>query len=430
MLKIASCLTSFFLLFLFSICIDVRADVAFTSAIVVNSNNGKILYSYNADDRIYPASLTKMMTAYVVFDNIKKGVIGMYDKVDKKTYNSKKLESIFPYSNEITIKDLLLKIIVNSLNTPSEILAIETYGNVKSFVDEMNKKAKQFGMTNTHFVNTHGLFNENHYSTARDLANLSIRLVNDFPEYAEMFNITEYINNAEDLEQKTSIIQKNIKGVKGSKTGYISASGFNIAMWGDYDVNDVKEKQKVDHIFAVLIGAKTKQERDELMLKLLSSTIKNKFNASKNIKKNMNNYSKEIANILTFFGLKPEKYMSNRPKMRGTDNKYDYSSYKSEDEEEYFDFTLPNENEQQKEKEELDKNLKNMINVRDRNDNNSDNYNTKEVDNNDIEEYKRDANDDDDDEFMNSLDTSSERNEKNFNLSIKPKSKNRFYMVR
>ena len=424
MLKILSCFTSFFLFIFFSISTSVFANAPFTSAIVVNSNNGKILYSYNADDKIYPASLTKMMTAYVVFDNIKKGVIGLYDEVDKKKYHSQKLESIFPYSNDVTIKDLLLKIIVNSLNTPSEILAIETYGNVKSFVDEMNKKAKQFGMKDTHFVNTHGLFNENHYSTARDLANLSIRLVNDFPEYAEMFNITEYINSAEDLEQKTSTIQQNIKGVKGSKTGYIKASGYNIAMWGDYDFQGEDGKQKTDHIFAVLIGAQTRQERDELMLKLLSSTIKNNFNSPKNIKQSAKNYDEEISSILKFFGLKPEKYMSNRPKKRGEGKKYDYYDYINDDEYDE-DFELPIENDRQKKDEDLDKNLKNMINVRDKNDVNNNIDNQYEEDG-----EKFDNNEKNNDEFMDTLKNSTERNDAKFNLSMRTKSKNRFYIVK
>ena len=256
------------------------------------------------------------------------------------------------------------------------------------------------------------------------MANLSIRLVNDFPEYAEMFNITEYINSAEDLEQKTSTIQQNIKGVKGSKTGYIKASGYNIAMWGDYEFQGEDGKQKTDHIFAVLIGAQTRQERDELMLKLLSSTIKNNFNSPKNIKQSAKNYNEEISSILKFFGLKPEKYMSNRPKKRGEGKKYDYYDYIN-DEEYDEDFELPIENDRQKKDEDLDKNLKNMINVRDKND----------VNNNVDNQYeegreKFDNNEKNNDEFMDTLKNSTERNDTRFNLSMKSKNKNRFYIVK
>lgn len=420
----------FIFLFLFSSNTIFKVSLAennyFTSAIVVNSNNGKILYSYNADEKIYPASLTKLMTAYVVFDNIKKGVIGMNDKIDKKTYNSKKLENIFPYSSNITIKDLLLKMIVNSLNTPSEILALEVYGNTKTFINEMNKKAKQFGMSNTHFVNTHGLFNEKHYSTARDLANISIRIVNDFPEYAELFNITEYINSSEDLEEKTSTIQKNIKGVKGSKTGYINASGYNIAMWGDYE-NTEGKKKTTEHIFAVLIGAKTKQDRDNLMLKLLSSTMKNNFSKTTNINNNDKNYNNEIANILTFVGLKPENYLSNKPKMRSHNKNYTFenSTYQDEDGE-YIDFTLPQDNKNANDTfyDNEKRNLSDMIDVRDKQDTlkkniieqNDDIIEDEDEDNNEVLSFDNNKND------------NNKKSKDNFNFSVKQK--NRFYIAK
>ena len=345
MLKIASCLTSAFL-YCFSVFICKAESNLFTSAIVVNSNNGKILYSYNADKKIYPASLTKMMTAYIVFEKITQGVIGLYDTINIDNYRNANLHNMFPNQKQITIRDLLIKIIVNSKNTPAEILALEIYGNTKSFVAEMNKKAKQFGMTGTHFVNTHGLFNENHYSTARDIANISIRLISDFPEYAELFNITEYIDNEDEIETKTSTIQKNIKGVKGSKTGYISASGYNIAMWGLYENGTTKP----DNIFAVLIGAKSKQQRDELILKLLNATIKKEFNKDNNAP-NTTNY---LDDIMNFFGVKPEIYKAHQPTKRQTISKYNnLDDFNDNDNVDVFDnqsFELPNDyNEEQDE---------------------------------------------------------------------------------
>ena len=156
-------------------------NVPFTSSIVVNSKNGQILQSYYPDKVIYPASLTKMMTAYVAFSAIKQGVIGLYDKIDKDKYANYGIYRYFGRNDNVTIYDLLLKMIVNSINEVSTILAIEISENVGNFVETMNEYARKLKMTKTHFANPHGLFDKNHFSTARDMANLSIGLVHDFP---------------------------------------------------------------------------------------------------------------------------------------------------------------------------------------------------------------------------------------------------------
>ena len=122
----------------------------------------------------------------------------------------------------------------------------------------------EIGMKNTFFVNPHGLFNEKHQSTARDIAMLAIRLVYDFPKFAEYFGITNYIDENGNFKKKTSDIQQNIRGIAGSKTGYIDASGYNLAVWGKYGKK---------HIFAVVIGADNKVNRDALIIKLINQSI-------------------------------------------------------------------------------------------------------------------------------------------------------------
>ena len=271
-------------------------NMQFTSSIVVNSKNGQILQSYYPDRVIYPASLTKMMTAYVVFAAIKRGVIGLYDKIDKNKYASYGLYKYFSQDEDVTIYDLLLKMIVNSTNDTATILAIEVSENVGNFVEIMNDYARKIKMTKTHFVNPHGLFDKDHVSTARDMANLSIRLVHDFPNLSQLFGITDYLSN-DDFYEKTTVIQRKSVGLKGNKTGYVAASGYNIAAWGEYGMNE--------KIFAVLIGANSKYERDRLVMRLIGNSVK-EYNII-NRKENDKDVIKLMDSAANFFGIDKKK---------------------------------------------------------------------------------------------------------------------------
>ena len=272
-------------------------NMQFTSSIVVNSKNGQILQSYYPDRVIYPASLTKMMTAYVVFAAIKRGVIGLYDKIDKNKYASYGLYKYFSQDEDVTIYDLLLKMIVNSTNEAATILAIEVSENVHNFVETMNDYARKIKMTKTHFVNPHGLFDKDHVSTARDMANLSIRLVYDFPNLSQLFGITDYLSN-DDFYEKTTVIQRKSVGLKGNKTGYVAASGYNIAAWGEYGMNE--------KIFAVLIGANSKYERDRLIMRLIGNSVKEYSIINRN-KENDKNIMKLMDGAAEFFGFDKKK---------------------------------------------------------------------------------------------------------------------------
>lgn len=271
-------------------------NMPFTASIVVNSKNGQILQSYYPDRIIYPASLTKMMTAYVVFAAIKRGVIGLYDKIDKDKYASYGIYRYFDRNENVTVYDLLLKMIVNSTNEAATILAIEVSESVNNFVETMNDYARKIKMTNTHFANPHGLFDKNHFSTARDMANLSIRLVHDFPNLSQLFGITDYLSN-NDFYEKTTVIQRKSVGLKGNKTGYVAASGYNIAAWGEYGMNE--------KIFAVLIGANSKYERDRLIMRLIGNSVK-EYNII-NRKDRDGDINKLMDSAANFFGFDKKK---------------------------------------------------------------------------------------------------------------------------
>ena len=236
------------------------------------------------------------MTAYVVFAAIKRGVIGLYDKIDKDKYASYGIYRYFDRNENVTVYDLLLKMIVNSTNEAATILAIEVSESVNNFVETMNDYARKIKMTNTHFANPHGLFDKNHFSTARDMANLSIRLVHDFPNLSQLFGITDYLSN-NDFYEKTTVIQRKSVGLKGNKTGYVAASGYNIAAWGEYGMNE--------KIFAVLIGANSKYERDRLIMRLIGNSVK-EYNII-NRKDRDGDINKLMDSAANFFGFDKKK---------------------------------------------------------------------------------------------------------------------------
>ena len=292
----------FLKLCLFCVCLFVaRLNVNaisnnYTAAIVVDATNGEVLYSYEPDKRIFPASLTKMMTAYVAFDALNKGIIGLNDDTGFVINNAVNRNS--------KIKDLLYKIAVNSSNSMTNILAEETCGSVNDFVIMMNDFAKKIGMKDTHFVNTNGLYHVDHYSTARDIAKLSIRMVYDFPQYVDFFGTTNFIDENGEYNTKTSQIQEHLAGLEGGKTGYIDASGFNLAVWGKYN-------QK--HLFVVVIGADNKVSRDAVVIKLINLALKNS-----NILLEKKKYKDDsfIKKMFDFIGINYDEYKTPTPNKR------------------------------------------------------------------------------------------------------------------
>ena len=272
----------------------------YTSAIVVDAESGKIYYEHNADKKIYPASLTKMMTAYLTFEAIEQGVIGVNDKISMKTDKIIALHDNFIGKNA-TIKDLLYKLAVISNNNAGNLLAQEVSGDRDKFVLKMNEKAKKFKMKNTNFASPHGLFDENNYSTARDMAKLAIRLVYDFPKYSDFFSTTNYIDENGDYNTKTTQIQQNVRGVDGGKTGFLNASGNNLVIWG---------RQGDRNVFVVLIGTDTKKQRDGIALKLLNYAINSDGGYTHNLidKKTIKQKNKLYKDALFFVGIDADKY--------------------------------------------------------------------------------------------------------------------------
>lgn len=202
-------------------------DTEATHAIIVEVETGAVLLDKAADERMPPASMSKMMTAYVVFDMLKKGRAKLDDElpVSERAWRLGGSKMFVPLGGKVKIDDLLRGMIVQSGNDACLVLAEGLAGSQEAFVDLMNQKAKEIGLKDSHFANVDGLPDPNHWMTARDLATLAIRTIKDFPEYYKIYSEMEFAFNNIKQGNRNPLLYKNV-GADGLKTGHTEEAGY------------------------------------------------------------------------------------------------------------------------------------------------------------------------------------------------------------
>lgn len=192
-------------------------------------SNGKVLYAEEADRSWYPASLTKIMTAYVTFEALRQGTITRDTKLIS-TENSLKAPPSkigLPVGSEMSLDLGLRSLIIKSANDVAIMLAEAVAGNEPAFIARMNNTARRLGMTRTHFVNPNGLPIPGQVTTARDLARLATAVIKEFPEHAHYWATPQMRIGKRRLRSFNSLL-RSFDGADGIKTGFICDSGFNI----------------------------------------------------------------------------------------------------------------------------------------------------------------------------------------------------------
>jgi len=204
-------------------------DTEARRAIIVEVETGAVLLDKGTDERIPPASMSKMMTAYVVFGMLKSGRAKPSDvlPVSEEAWRLGGSKMFVPLGAEVSIDDLVHGMVVSSGNDACLVLAQGLAGSEATFVDLMNKKAQEIGLKNSHFANVSGLPDPNHWSTARDLATLAIRTIEDFPDYYKLYSQQEFIFNNIKQGNRNTLLYKNI-GADGLKTGHTQESGYSL----------------------------------------------------------------------------------------------------------------------------------------------------------------------------------------------------------
>ncbi|MFO1401511.1 MAG: D-alanyl-D-alanine carboxypeptidase family protein [Steroidobacteraceae bacterium] len=194
---------------------------------LVDYGSGQVIAGQGVDERHEPASLTKLMTAYVVFAALKDGRLKLTDNatISERAWRSDGSRSFMNVGSQVPVEVLLKGMIVQSGNDASIALAERIGGTEEAFVDMMNAYARRLGMGGTHFVDASGMPSPGHYSTAHDLATLSRALIRDFPEYYGLFALREYTWNNIHQQNRNGLLGRD-PSVDGIKTGHTESAGY------------------------------------------------------------------------------------------------------------------------------------------------------------------------------------------------------------
>lgn len=237
------------------------------ASIVVDTGTGAILHAVNPDERAYPASLTKMMTLYLVFDALKSKRLTPDQRLPVSAHAQNRPPSKLGLrvGETITVRDAITALVTRSANDVAVVVA-EALGETEArFAHLMTLRARELGMTRTVFRNASGLPNRHQVSTVRDMARLAIALQRDFPEYYHVFSTQSFTYRGQRHRNHNRLLT-SFEGADGIKTGYIRASGFNVA---------VAAERNGRRLIGVTFGGQSAAARDSHMEKLLS----NAFNA-------------------------------------------------------------------------------------------------------------------------------------------------------
>lgn len=233
------------------------------SIALVDVDSGNLLYSESDKELRYPASLTKMMTLYLLFEAIDNTKLTLDSKLAiSQNAASKPATNLFlKKGDSIRVSDAIKALVVRSANDVATAVAENLAGSEENFVKVMNIRAKELGMRSTNFINASGLPSKLQYSTANDMAKLAIALQKHYPKYYDYFATKEFYFRGKRYKNHNTLL-KEYAGVTGLKTGYIRDSGFHLA---------VSLRQNKRNLVAVYMGADSPKERAKVLTELLDS---------------------------------------------------------------------------------------------------------------------------------------------------------------
>jgi D-alanyl-D-alanine carboxypeptidase (penicillin-binding protein 5/6) len=198
--------------------------------LVIDSDTDTILFAHNADQKMFPSSMTKVLTAYLIFEQIQLGNISLDSefKISRKASKAEGTKMYLPEGKTVRVSDLIQGIFVASGNDACICAAENIAGNEEAFVEKMNQKLQEFECNNSHFVNTSGLPHEDHYSTCQDLYKIAKRLYIDFPQYRHFFSQQTFTFGKGTHKNLISKLLKTFKGADGLKTGHTKGGGYGV----------------------------------------------------------------------------------------------------------------------------------------------------------------------------------------------------------
>ena len=237
------------------------------SYLLIDFNSQRVLASKKTEERVEPASITKLMTAYILYRELEKGNIGTKDKVliSEKAYRMKGSRMFVEVGRKVPLERLMNGLIIQSGNDAAVALAEHVSGTEAAFVEKMNAAAAQLGLSNTHFENATGWPDEDHYSTASDIAKLARVVISRYPKHYELYKVKEYGYNGIQQYNRNKLLWLD-PSVDGVKTGHTETAGFCLV--ASADRNGMR-------LISVVLGAKNIKQRSDASQQLLEYGYRN-----------------------------------------------------------------------------------------------------------------------------------------------------------
>ena len=235
----------------------------YRAALVADMDTGRVLYQENANELNYPASLTKIMTLYLTFDALEHGRLNLDDYliVSQSAANAEPVKLGLAAGSKIRVEDAIKAVAVYSANDVARVLAENLKGGQEeSFADLMTRVAREIGLNNTNFENSSGLPNDDHMSTARDIALLSMAVYKHFPQYWHFFGIKSWTYNGKTYTNGNRLLT-SFNGCDGMKTGYTKKSKYSLV---------ATAHRGNAHLMSVVLGAENKDVRANVAAQMLN----------------------------------------------------------------------------------------------------------------------------------------------------------------
>jgi D-alanyl-D-alanine carboxypeptidase (penicillin-binding protein 5/6) len=249
----------------------------------------EVLISRNENEIIAPSSMTKIMTAFILFDNLKKEKIKLENQcvIGTDAWRKRGSSMFLNYGDIVSIEDLLKGLLVVSGNDAAIAIAEAVGGGYDNFIKLMNEKAQEIGLTNSHFTNPHGLNEPQHYMTLKDLAILMARIYQDFPEYVHYLALEDFTYRNITQKNRNPLIKESYEGLIGGKTGHTNDGGYGI-------VGAVKRNNRI------LVGVVNKASNPQIRAKLINAIFDYGFEDYKKLE--LFNKNEEISNLKIWLG--------------------------------------------------------------------------------------------------------------------------------
>jgi D-alanyl-D-alanine carboxypeptidase (penicillin-binding protein 5/6) len=233
-----------------------------TAYVVIDFRTDKVLAAENAAARVEPASLTKLMTAYIVFEQLAAGKLKLDEQVmvSEHAWRSEGSRSFIELGKPVTVQDLILGMIVQSGNDATIALAERIAGTEETFAQIMNSTAQRLGMAGSHFENSSGLPSPQHYTTAQDLSVLARAIIHDYPQYYKWFSVREFEHNGIKQQNRNGLLEKD-PTVDGLKTGHTDSAGFCLV------TSSLRDGMR---LISVVMGSKSMGAREAASAALLN----------------------------------------------------------------------------------------------------------------------------------------------------------------